>query len=991
MTGFGGSARGSGRGVGIAAAAIAFVSLWSAAPASAQETRVSRVDVENIGFAGWMRMERWVPLWVRVTAQGNDDAAVQVEVVDRDLDGDRVHYRRSTFVRELRSRAIEVYFRPRQRGGTRPGQHSVSIIVRDEQTREILIRKEFPFTLKWDQDSGAGTSGLLYAIDPNRRLVAFLHTGGPETAREAVRSDGTFQAFLKLFDPIAREQDANRFNPPPQPGAEPKDRVQDHHAAARNRFAGVDITEDHLPGAGFALESIDVLMWAPTGRENLSPAQRRAIAEWVAGGGRLFIFVGRNWKDVQSAFPYRPIPPNPGELEGSLAPTGLMPVVFGPEPAVAGKDGDYLRVGLRQFLGVEFNGIARAATAIRDAPLGNKPRPEVLGSAAVAPMMTRPAGEMVGFTQVRSWADYARDDRPELRFSLIVDSRFGAGGVTTVAFNPGQESLRSATDAVPGGVVPPMALFWKHLMHRTGVVPPVRESHPRHWNPNENDPQPADHLIKADGVVERALEDFRLAGVGPGTVLLLLIVYGILVGPAMWFVLKATNMLRWSWPIFAVLVIGSTVLSYMTVTVMRGVRTHRNRLTIVDIPAEGGATAGWHLESIYSPLDGEFRLTPPSARGWVAPYSPNDDDEADLSADLAGDSYFEDFGGGAAAELLGVPIRNHVKKFLARWVGGKPVGRLDVKRLHAFFDDPSGLAGVSEAVPHAGFWDDADRAAPAVVDEEGNPVPRRQTVRRVVRVEFEIVNNLDFDLDEALLFVWPSEIAEPPQMVVGHRPPPAGRRVTVSRRDHTGAPGAVVVVLGRIEKGKTARGAAQRGAHEVGRNREKPSVEIVDFRDWLGRQAGRFPVTPGHGGSKPEWRIDETTEAAALLSLRGRLAFDPALRERWALGGRTVVDEDYRYRATVRQAVQDARSLAVRAGSAAFLDVSAGMRPDEALLIARADGAVDVPTVTVHSARGSEVRPVERSSVVVRSRLPFQAELYVPRPEGEAPKRPPAP
>jgi hypothetical protein len=885
---------------------------WSAATASGEvrDVRINRDSVQ-IGLAGHVRLDRWALLRVEISAKGDDDAPLVVEAVARDLDGDRVLYSRNTFVAELRSRGaelrpLELYFQPRDPGG---GNSSLdlTLVVRDPVRREVLARETLPYRLSWDPRAIPPPGGEVAVVAPERRLVGFL---GDRPGARTLLTAGGFRRFTGLYG-LTPETGPTKV--PAVLKVDPDGTTE----AGLRRFAFAELTPDDLPALPMGLSAMDVLVWAPTGRESLAPAQQRVIADWVAGGGHLIVCLGRNAAEVRTQFPATP----PAVSQGSSpAPDGLLPVVISTDPAAAPPPAE-VAAALRRLAGAE-------------AP--------VLPPLAAASIAPRGPTNSTRFWRIRPVLTAGPEGPP-----LVVDSRFGDGSVTVAAFNPAEDPLADWAGLPP---------LWRGLLGRCAQLHPVREYHSVMWRDVGRNDRASDEIV-ADPALDRAVEDFRLPGVGPGVVLSLLIVYALMVGPGSWFLLRHYNALRWGWPVFAGLVGAAAVVAYGTVSVLRGVTTRHIRLTVLDLPGDGGPTSGWNFDSVYSPGDGEFRFAPPPG-GWVAPWVWTDEGEGVAGAAPAGDSYSQtiDPGGRPATEVIGVPIRNHLKKFLSRWWGGRPVGGVRAEKLHIV------MSPVSDALSAA-----FDREGDLVSGMPADKRPR-QVWHSIRRVDYRIANTLKFDLDDCILVVWPHLADGKPETVVGHRPG-ANPDANVPPRniDLGSTQGAAVVRLGRLPAGQTAAGSSTATAKVP----PPPGPESLwGLNQWLVADASGYPRSKVTLTRMSEFPLDRAATTVSLLSLQHRLRFDPVMLPHGAAVN-TAINQGF----GVVPGFRDPETLGVRGGSLGFLDLSAGLRPDEALLIGTAVEPPDLESAELQYPGGGKLDLSVRRQVVVRVRLPVTAEV----------------
>jgi hypothetical protein len=995
--------------------------------ASAQET--VRIDIDPnkvwVGHRGVVRFERFNPLKVKLDASGPGEARLAVEVVGTDLDGDRVLYRRETFVDEVKGRPLEMLFVPPHPGNRETGTFTLTLVVRDLLTREALARRPLDFRLEWDPPGiAAAGPGRMVVASAEKRLVVFV-APTPGTGDRPLAGSGGFEAFLRTY----------RI---PGPQVSNSGSGGDLDLAA-SRFAWCEEQAADLPSTPAGYDPVDVLVWAPSGRENLSPAQQRAMVEWVASGGRLVVFLGKRWQEVRGKFPAAPAPvPPQSNAPPGPAPKGLLPVEMLDRPP-AGVTAEMVEAALTDFTRPE-NALTPSGFRAKpsDRPAEGPPAPGSAPAPAataggVSPLIWVPAGwreagATTGFADVRTLIEAAPPGKPEAGVPLAVEGRLGAGSVTVCLVSPADDPLSATTVTVSSGMFdgwPGTPFLWRKLLAAAGPLHPVREIHGRQWQ-ESRDPRGADEVLDADEAFDRTLEDFRLPAFGTGLVLLLLVVYALLVGPGSWFALRSYGLLRWTWPVFAALVIAAGVLSFTGVGLLRGIALRRNRLTVLDLPAGGGPAAGWHFDCLYCPYDGEFGVAPP-ASGWTMPWLWHKD-AADGT--LVGESYSQNVApedGRAVGDLSGVPIRNHVKKFVTRFARGASQGRLDAELTArvAVWEDRFDPDRSESAFPINRPPENAGAGAP------GGPAPRppmRQSHYRVTQVDWRITNRLDYDLIDVAIIVWPNrpgvgaaatgttgapgaagatggtggpaagaapaDIVGDTATVIDHRGN-ACRRITATYPDANGKPvnfmmgldetstaGAAVLRIPRLPKGQTLTGSTDLATSDPkSPTYQKPGqgVSLTGLGDWLAEFAAR-----------PGLDLDNPQTTVAALSIQSRLRFDPVRRYMrdfpdpatavgvgptgrfgrppgrgggmGGMGGMPPVIPG-----------TDIRTQCVRTAALGFLDLSGRTRPNEAILIGAPDAETPPApeTATVKSAGGSPIQPYERAGVVVRMRVPL--------------------
>jgi len=257
---------------------------------------------------------------------------------------------------------------------------------------------------------------------------------------------------------------------------------------------------DNIPRSVDGLRALDVMLLDDVDSGNLTTEQRRAIAEWVLGGGHLIVGGGPNWQKTQAGVAnLLPIKP------ASTTTLTSLPSVA----AYAGRPNDNL----------------------------NSSTPIVVVQGQPVPG--------------------ARALIEESGVPLVTRIQHGLGTVDYLAVDPGLEPYQSWANR---------ASFWFTLFTTTEQQPS--------WTMGVTDARNgnlAANLIKG----LRLPDVFQLCG--------FLAIYIIVIGPLNYLVLKRLGRRELAWLTIPILILGYSVVAYMTGFSLRGTQATINKMALVQV------------------------------------------------------------------------------------------------------------------------------------------------------------------------------------------------------------------------------------------------------------------------------------------------------------------------------------------------------------------------------------------------------------------------
>ncbi|MCC7447740.1 MAG: hypothetical protein IT324_10000 [Anaerolineae bacterium] len=257
---------------------------------------------------------------------------------------------------------------------------------------------------------------------------------------------------------------------------------------------------DNIPRAVDGLRALDVMLLTDVDSGNLTTEQRRAIDEWVLGGGHLIVGGGPNWQKTQAGV------------------TNLLPI----KPA--------------------------STTTLTSLP-------------SVAAFAGRPTDNLNSSTPIvvvqGQPVPGARALIEESGVPLVTRIQHGLGAVDYLAVDPGLEPYQSWANR---------ASFWFTLFTTTEQQPS--------WTMGITDARNgnlAANLIKG----LRLPDVFQLCG--------FLAIYIIVIGPLNYLILKRLGRRELAWITIPILILGYSVVAYMTGFSLRGTQATINKMALVQV------------------------------------------------------------------------------------------------------------------------------------------------------------------------------------------------------------------------------------------------------------------------------------------------------------------------------------------------------------------------------------------------------------------------
>lgn len=233
--------------------------LLSAATADGQISgRISRVGLSG-GGAQLVREGNWTFVEVMLAYNGAAPFSGVLEVQQPDRDGDIARCRTTVALAPgAEARPYSVYFVQAPRGSGQP----VTVRLLDDRGQVVPI------------------------LDEQGKSLDFL-TSDPVTA---ISSESG--VLLDLSEP---PMGLLGYRPPP------KDPTVGKQALNFDRWETRPLDPRSLPDRWIGLELVDVIVWDDPDVTAVSPAQLRALVEWVRFGGRLIVSASRNWQTINQS------------------------------------------------------------------------------------------------------------------------------------------------------------------------------------------------------------------------------------------------------------------------------------------------------------------------------------------------------------------------------------------------------------------------------------------------------------------------------------------------------------------------------------------------------------------------------------------------------------------------------------------------------------------------------------------------------------------
>jgi len=322
------------------------------------------------------------------------------------------------------------------------------------------------------------------------------------------------------------------------------------------------ISTNNLPDQWFGYSGVDLLILT-TGQDRSfyealanDPKRRAALREWIRRGGHIIVSVGAN-ADLFSALP---------ELRE------MLPARIAPE-------------GKRFMDGIAVSLPSQSLKILRPPPGGK------LALQSVEAIPDRP------------YLSLLTNDATTDRVPLVVQSSFGLGRVTLVAFD------LDAGSFVDFDI---RDVFWEWLINASSTrLPPIVKSEDR---TDDED----DRYVTA---MQNNLEFFEgVPVISFGWVALFILFYILLIGPVEYIILKRLfKRLEWTWVTFPIIVATVSAAAYFTAYDLKGRDLKVNKIDLVDIDLQGNRVYGNTWFTIFSPRIQNYTI-------GIEPAGPRGDD-----------------------------------------------------------------------------------------------------------------------------------------------------------------------------------------------------------------------------------------------------------------------------------------------------------------------------------------------------------------------------
>ena len=219
--------------------------VWAAPVLAGVSGRVS-----SIGFQAYIRAEQWVPLTVSIDSDEPAAHTFDLRIVQSDLDGDDVVYVRPAITVNPGQQTFRAYFRPETANGGLPASGTADAAELAKRLRVFLY-------------------------DPNTKNTIRLGVAGaaPQALDTGSLTNGAGQ---KLILVVGRPPSLIEFGPGRLFGL-----------AETCVFVQVD--PRRLPDSALAYAAADAIIWTDADAGRLDVQQRKAIRDYVYGGGTLAV------------------------------------------------------------------------------------------------------------------------------------------------------------------------------------------------------------------------------------------------------------------------------------------------------------------------------------------------------------------------------------------------------------------------------------------------------------------------------------------------------------------------------------------------------------------------------------------------------------------------------------------------------------------------------------------------------------------------------
>jgi hypothetical protein len=225
-------------------------------------------SVEAIGLAGTWRPNAWVPMKVSLRSKLDTVQKYRLDVVQEDLDRDRVAYSRPIVLNPAGRNAEDfwVYFRPQRQLESNLSGQALARVVRvylcKPDGRQLLSLPFSPALNIQNLDDRGNPTGR------GIRLVVGITSG---------ESQPSFQAYSGAYGML-------------------------------EDVAYVAIRPDGMPTSPLGYDAADHVVWAHPDPASVSPDAIAALEQWVRGGGKLVVLQGIDWQKMRDG-PLAPMLP----------------------------------------------------------------------------------------------------------------------------------------------------------------------------------------------------------------------------------------------------------------------------------------------------------------------------------------------------------------------------------------------------------------------------------------------------------------------------------------------------------------------------------------------------------------------------------------------------------------------------------------------------------------------------------------------------------
>ncbi|MGL4419116.1 MAG: hypothetical protein ACRCZF_00495, partial [Gemmataceae bacterium] len=347
--------------------------------------------------------------------------------------------------------------------------------------------------------------------------------------------------------------------------------IGDNRALRGGRIETGAITEINLlPDQWFGYEAADVVVLTTGAVDNnflnklfADPNSRPrldALLEWVRRGGKLIVSVGSNAQLVSQYESLREILP----MEVNKT-----------DPATQRKETslDWFNGGRNQRLGLL------------------QPRQGTFAMANLVPKADMAARSMI-----------PSNDKEDTRPKTVVQSSFGLGRITLVAFDLDRSPFTEFMDK---------AQFWDALLKESttvkGSTGPTRAKNTVNYGAySVGDTE--DEMATG---IRKHVDTFEgVPVISFGWVAIFIIIYTLLIGPIEYFILKKVfKRLELTWITFPLIVLSVSAAAYVTAYSLKGNDLKINKMDVVDVDPASGRVYGRTWFTLFSPRIENYTIT----------------------------------------------------------------------------------------------------------------------------------------------------------------------------------------------------------------------------------------------------------------------------------------------------------------------------------------------------------------------------------------------